>query len=398
MKNKNPLIVFLVTLTLLLFYLERPARQVYDEKFYVPAAMDILHARPDPNYQHPPVAKEIIAIGIGSFGDGPLGWRIGSAVMGAATLTSLYLMALFFFESSMLALLTILLIFANGLFYPLSRLAFLDIYSFGFSVFGITTVLYLLRGKMHARTNAILGAAGLFFGLAMASKWSAIVLFGIAVAAMLHSKRFGARNWLSFMTAALAYYFLPFFFLTNMHWADLQSIFQLQFSMWDFHHPAVMSAELSLENTSAWWQWPMRLQPMWLAVFPPDNRDATKFLTVVLFGNPFVLIAGIAALIAGEFKKSWQFLWILALCLMPWLFWAVQARPVTYYTYYLPTSVFLSFAIVYRLKTKKTALKVLTAVAMIWFICHWPLMSGMEMSESHFRTFYPHVQMWGEVN
>src|SRR5437867_3772734 len=86
-------------------YIERPCSNpcrtafdhglIFDELYYVNAARRIIGrevpkdepyadapAGHDPNAEHPPLAKLIMAGGMLAFGDGPLGWRFGSVVFG----------------------------------------------------------------------------------------------------------------------------------------------------------------------------------------------------------------------------------------------------------------------------------------------------------------------------
>ena len=71
-----------VTLGFFLLCLVRltvPAKPFFDEIHYLPAARAILDLSHPANPEHPPLGKEILALGIALFGDRPLGWRIMSA-------------------------------------------------------------------------------------------------------------------------------------------------------------------------------------------------------------------------------------------------------------------------------------------------------------------------------
>src|SRR5688572_31116093 len=73
----------LAFLGLALWRLTIPSKPFFDEVHYLPAARAILALSHPANPEHPPLGKEIIALGIALFGDRPLGWRIFSALFGA---------------------------------------------------------------------------------------------------------------------------------------------------------------------------------------------------------------------------------------------------------------------------------------------------------------------------
>src|SRR2546421_4120398 len=79
---------------------------VFDESYYVNAARVIagLHPPPgsaytgsppgpDPNAEHPQLAKLVIAGSIELFGDGPFAWRLGSLVFGTLAILGMFTLA-----------------------------------------------------------------------------------------------------------------------------------------------------------------------------------------------------------------------------------------------------------------------------------------------------------------
>jgi dolichyl-phosphate-mannose--protein O-mannosyl transferase len=73
-------------LLLTLHRLTIPSKPFFDEIHYLPAARALLTLDKPVNREHPLVAKELMAGFIALFGDRPFGWRIGSALAGAAAL------------------------------------------------------------------------------------------------------------------------------------------------------------------------------------------------------------------------------------------------------------------------------------------------------------------------
>src|SRR6187551_3436669 len=59
-----------------------PGKPFFDEVHYLPAARAILALSHPANPEHPPLGKELLALGIALFGDRPLGWRIMPVLFG----------------------------------------------------------------------------------------------------------------------------------------------------------------------------------------------------------------------------------------------------------------------------------------------------------------------------
>jgi dolichyl-phosphate-mannose--protein O-mannosyl transferase len=171
-----PILIALSSFTLRLFNLASIKTPIFDEVYYVDGARDYLKygvevTGVDSEFiVHPPVGKWMIALGIKIFGDNPLGWRFMTALVGSLMILVIALIAHRLFYSPILTALAAGLMAIDGLALVHSRTALLD----NFLAFFIlcATYLFLLRRYWWA---------GLFLGLALATKWSAlyfIVIFG----------------------------------------------------------------------------------------------------------------------------------------------------------------------------------------------------------------------------
>lgn len=398
MNLRNAVILFVVSFLGLILYLDRPARLIFDEQFYVPAARGILTQSKDENYQHPPLSKELVALSIAGAGDNPWGWRLASSVMGALSLVAVYFLAVSFLSPGA-AVAAVVLVFTNGLFFTLSRLALLEIFTLGFSLLAMAVLMSRLYGPR--RSGGWLSVAGALFGLALAAKWSALVPLLVCVAGGLWLRRCSAKEWLGFGVSLVVFYLLPFVILGGE-----MSVVALHQAMWSFHYPEVYQSGI-MERTSSWWQWAFSTTPMWLAVLPNEAHEYGKFLGVMIAGNPLVIWPGwlgVGICLWGLVKRKCSFQsladWLPALAVAPWLVWAVAQRPVTYYYYFLPSSVFLALALVAAVEslvqqkffTRKKAqifLSLWAGFSFLYFVYHWPLMTGLELSASEFQQWYP---------
>jgi dolichyl-phosphate-mannose-protein mannosyltransferase len=100
------LLVLAATAATRLFWLNRPDRSlIFDESYYVNAARRLLGwsvsagnpyadapAGFDPNSEHPPLGKVLVAASMRVFGDDPLGWRFPSLVAGLVVVLAIYLL------------------------------------------------------------------------------------------------------------------------------------------------------------------------------------------------------------------------------------------------------------------------------------------------------------------
>ena len=133
-------ILFLASHFAMLVGVTSPEKFYFDEVHYVPAARQMLEpVMPSPmlNPMHPPLAKQMIALSIRSFGDNPLGWRYPATLFGALAIVAVYFCGLALFAAQGPAVATALIAFFNQMLFVQSRIAMLDIFSLAFGLFGI---------------------------------------------------------------------------------------------------------------------------------------------------------------------------------------------------------------------------------------------------------------------
>ncbi len=200
---------------------------VFDEKHYVPQAWDMVESwfnpvlggiESNPGFGlvvHPPLAKEIIALGELVFGYSPLGWRVMAALFGTLTVLAVMALTRRLSGSTVVTFIAGIIATADGVLLVSARFGMLDI----FQVFFITAAAWALvrdHQQMHHRLHAAGITAsefgprfgfrwwrfttGVFLGLALSVKWSGlyyIAFFGLASVFLdlWLRKRYGVRRY-----------------------------------------------------------------------------------------------------------------------------------------------------------------------------------------------------------
>ena len=158
-----------------------PEKFYFDEVHYVPAARQMLEpVMPQPmlNPMHPPLAKQIIALSIHSFGDVPLGWRYPAVLFGALAIVAVYLCGLALFAAQGPAIAASLLAFFNQMLFVQSRIAMLDIFALTFGLFATAA---FLHGYRQRRPHLWFALAGLACGFSMGCKWSGLFVLAVCI-------------------------------------------------------------------------------------------------------------------------------------------------------------------------------------------------------------------------
>jgi dolichyl-phosphate-mannose-protein mannosyltransferase len=347
-----------------------PEKFYFDEVHYVPAARQMLEpAMPSPvlNPMHPPLAKQLIALSIRIFGDGPLGWRYPGALFGSLAIVAIYLCGLVLFAARGPAIAAALLAFFNQMLFVQSRIAMLDIFAL---TFGLLAIAAFMHGFRKPRPHLWFGLAGLSFGLAAACKWSglfalAVCIVIIAVIRLMQSWRtefsdgtdsdwYRPDLWPDFryyhfaacfvLIPALAYLatFVPLYGLS------LPDILEAQQRIFADNTTTAIAGHTYM---SSWPSWPFLVRPVWYLF---DKISDDRIAAVVFLGNPLVLWPALPAL--GVCLRDWivarrldAFL-ILSFYSGPYLAWALLPRTLGFLYYYLPPATVASLALVYVLR------------------------------------------------
>lgn len=356
------------------FRLTTPSSPFFDEVHYLPAARELLAAWNGVsgeyvNREHPLLGKELIALGIYIFGDGPLGWRIMSLLAGTLTVFA-SMRALWHASLDRFATLAFGILLVTGFHLVVqSRIAMLDIFMAAFLALAAWQFTAAMREPETGRWR--LALTGIAIGCAMGAKWNAVPLAMVPgltfFAARLSAGRrrlFTSRRgvpvpgvslleafvWLGALPLAVyALTFAPGYWLgTPFHPSPLaengliglhQEILALQ--------QQVLAPHAYQSN---WPQWVTNTRGIWYLY---ENVDGAQ-RGVLLIGNPLTMLLGLPALIwclvSGLFRGNLAKVGVVIGYGVALGLWLIAPKPVQFYYHYFMPSVFLLAALALSLR------------------------------------------------
>ena len=310
---------------------------IFDEKHYAPQAWQVLHnhgVEDNPGYGlvvHPPVGKQLIAMGEALFGYNGLGWRFAGAVCGVITVLLVVRIARRISRSTVVGGIAGLLLIADGVSFVAARTALLDgfLVIFVVAAFGCLIVdrdqvrermhVALLEGRISETPwGPRLGVrwwrfgAGVLLGLACATKWSGlyfVAFFGVMTVAFdiaARSQYRVPRPWLGAFRRDLgpslyALVLIPFgvYLATYSPWFAsetgvnryevgrsigedsvlpipdaLRSLWHYTYAAYKFHSGLTNADGNHHPWESKPWTWPMSLRPVsYTHLTLPTNRE-----------------------------------------------------------------------------------------------------------------------------
>ena len=413
-----PILIAIASFFLRVINLGNPKGFVFDEVYYVDGARDFLKygvevAGSKPEFVvHPPVGKWCIALGIKIFGDNEFGWRIMAAIAGTLIILIAARLAHELFFSPFLTAITAALLAFDGLLLVHSRTALLDLF---LTLFILIAVYFWFREQnWHA---------SIFFGLALATKWSALYfIFLFAVVSLYrllrenhvrNSIRTIAMQITQFGLIPLGIYLASWFgwFASNRGWDrtyasnPLSSLIYYHKQMLDFHTSLVEKHAYQANP----WGWLIMRRPTSFYYESPNGCGSKSCAQEVLaLGTPVLWWSATIALVALIGLWAWQFyhrnmdkkLSLILLSVvagyLPWFFF--QKRTVFSF-YAIVFEPFLILAVVYcaklfidRSKNPANAQVIIigfVAVVFLNFLYFLPLYLGEVITYAQW-----HMRMW----
>lgn len=374
------------------FYnLGSPQTHYFDEVYHAFTAQNMLHGvtyawewwNQNPTgfayeWTHPPLAKELMALSMKFLGETSFGWRFPGALLGVGSVILLYFIAKEIFEDELLALLSSAILSLDGLPLVLSRIGMNDSYVLFFSLAAI----YSFFKKKNL-------PAAILFGLALASKWSALWVAPIIfVAHFVFKRKFSWTYVFFFLIPPIIYIsaYFPLFtnhqiqdeYVANTYYSTktdkvgiipLDMFIDTQKQMWWYH----TRLKATHPYTSLWYTWPFMVRPVYLYT---SNEIEGQVARIYAMGNPVVFWGGVIAIIMSLYfairERNKKLGFVVFSYLVFFTPWAASPRIMFLY-HYLPSIPFMALAVAYLLRKNEN-----------WII---PVLS---LSFAVFIYFYPH--------
>ena len=316
-----PVLIALASFALRLSNIASIKSLIFDEVYYVDGAQDLLKygvevTGSQPEFVvHPPVGKWMIALGIKLFGDNPLGWRFMTALVGSLAIIVVALIAHRLFYSPILTALAAGLMAVDGIALVHSRTALLD----NFLAFFILVASYFFLIRKY-------WWSGLFLGLALATKWSAlyfIAIFGVIALYRAFTHHTGRDLIRPTISRIAAFGFLPLavyitswwgWFASDRGWDRNHSSNPI--SSFIFYHKEMLNFHTGLAEKHPYqanaWSWMIMGRPTSFFYETPTTCGSDSCSQEVLaLGTPLLWWAGAIAVavvigfaIRGIFQRS----------------------------------------------------------------------------------------------
>jgi len=407
----------------------------FDEIYHARTAYEHLRGVSPYEISHPPLGKEIIALGIRLWGMNPFGWRFMGTLFGVLMLPILYYFLKNLFGHTGVAACGTLIFAFDFMHFVQTRIATIDTYAVFFTLL-MYLFLYQYVSLDHDdplvpwwKKSLFLFLSGLFFGVGAASKWTCIYAgaglgviwlgFWLFRARDLcrcgHARQFfrefllcAAQCVVFFvLIPAVVYYlsYIPYGTAKGMSGARmllsrdyLNIVLDNNRFMFTYHS----GVDAAHPYSSRWYQWVLDIRPIlyFLQGYPDNTKSAFGAFVSPLFcwaGLIAVVFMGVFALRDRDKKALFILTGYLAQ-LVPWMF----ISRTTFAYHYFPSTVFLLLALCHvfdRFRRRHARWRRyvygFTAVSVGLFAAFYPVLSGLRCPTWYTNTFLRWIPgMW----
>ena len=340
----------------------------FDEIYHARTAYEHLRGVYPYEVSHPPLGKELLALGIRLFGMTPFGWRCMGALFGVAMLPLMWDLLRRMFRDDRVAWCGAALLAFDFMHLTQTRIATIDSFA---TLFILLMYLFLYRYFTEGKLRH-LAACGVTFGIGAATKWTCLYAgAGLGVLWALHwvfsgvrAHRAGdgrryARRLLGNIGFCLVFFVLvpgmiyyasyyPYGAARGLHGAGMYFtreyaaiVLENQRFMFTYHSGLVATHPYS----SRWWQWLLDLRPILYYLSYGEGTVST----IGAFVNPLLCWGGLLALPVLAYrawKRDRTALFILVGYLAQVLPWVFISR-LTFEYHYFAATLFLVLALGY---------------------------------------------------
>lgn len=414
----------------------------FDEIYHGRTAYEMIHHLYCYENTHPPLGKELIALGVLIFGMNPFGWRFMGTLFGVLMLPFFYLFARRFLKGSYLSACTTLLFAFDFMHFTQTRIATIDVYVTFFIILSYYFMFCYVQKSFYdtelKKTFIPLGLCGIAMGLSWASKWTGIysaaglcVIFFAQMFRRYLEYRYAVMNptgvtegiphqyirenfqklfWKTIIFCCVFFILVPalIYMLSYIPFSDgsdrgfIQKVIEAQRTMFNYHK----NLEADHPYSSKWYQWPTMYRPIWYySSVLGELREG-----ISAFGNPLVWWAGIPAtafmlyLIVKKRDEKAGFLIVGYLSqYAPWL---LVSRTVFIY-HYFPSVPFITMMLGYSFyqlvefrkdaKWKKgcqISIAAYVVLAIGLFALFYPVLSGLPIHAEYATKYLKWFDTW----
>ena len=406
--------VWLLAMAIRSWRIGEPDVFVFDEVFYAGDALDLIaHGVEGGMPVHPPVGKWMIGIGVRLLGFDPVGWRFAVLVAGAVVVAMTFCLADRLASLRLVAVAATSIVLLDGIAVVTGRFALLDGLVALWVLAAVGCTLAMIEAPTDQRVQRRLrAAAGVFLGLAIATKWSsALVVVVVLVTTMFIDERLprsSRRRAHALAVVLLAVLPAVVYVISHAGWfaqygetsayarecaegrcgtAPLDRVrgfVHYQIDILDFHR----SLDPTHRDVRSAATWVAQTAVVELYVERPEGGPARH---VLAFGNPVIWIAGtvgmLAAAVAAFRKSDHAAGFLAATALALWLPWLIGGRPgfAFYGAPLLPILALAAARVLPRIDPRfgRLIAGVVMVAALAGAVIWWPLWTGQPV-DSHY--------------
>ena len=369
LKSQN---IFLIFLTLFSFVtsvinLGFPDFKTFDEIYRITRAEKFLHHQVFITDQ-PHFGKFIIILGMLTFGNNPIGWRITQAISGTLLVPLSYLIGKKIFKHEYAGLLTAFFVAFDLGYLAYSRIGVVVI----FEVFFMALSLLLFMIAIEKNNKTIFFISAITVGLTVAIKWTGLCLLPILWFWTLTRDRlknvFWTKNTFNglFLIVVLATYLITFIgsgrnfqYYHNAFNMPNDNFFQAVIGWHKLALGSHLREGMTHPYASKWYTWPFLYKPVLL--YETLDRVKNEVTIIIGLGNPAIWWASDLAILFQLFllffkrERDKSIIFLLAAYFTSLLPYAFIPRPMFLYHYMLSlffSMLILEFTIVKLYKEK----------------------------------------------
>ncbi|SFV71245.1 CONSERVED MEMBRANE PROTEIN [hydrothermal vent metagenome] len=377
---------------------------IFDEIYFARTAYEIGKGISVYENTHPYLGKVLILLGIKGFGMTAFGWRFMGVLFAGFLIFMAYTFAYRLFKNHLYAFSSGFLMTYSFMHLAQSRIALVDT----FGVFFIFVSYFYLYKFILAQQLPKLLLSGVFFGLAIAVKWSAIFAsFGFVFMALylifsayplenrFKSWRLLAYGFLSYGVIGFSVYILSFWDILA-EGGNLKSIFLYNLNMYHYHS----TLDATHPYSSPWWSWILDMKPMgYYKVLEGGILHSLNTL-----GNPAIFWLGFVAiiylLVSLLWRRSIEVILILSAFFSLYLPYAFVGRLMFIYHFYYAFP-FLILAIVLmwrdmieRFAWAKYLLFIYLSLVALFFLGFYPILTATAIKLSYVKEYLIWFKGW----